>query len=351
MECTYKLSLSWDDNCRLGPQFSSAEPSVPQTPLKEFLGIPVHSRIGIAAGLLPNSRWLLPYARRGFDLLTWKTVRTSARACYPLPNWVFVDPSGPEDGPVYVVETPSSDPLRMSSAVCFGMPSADPREWQADLRMAAQALPHGKALIVSVVASPEPHWSLQEIAVDFARCAELAIAAGAQIIEANLSCPNVCSAEGTLYHDGAASRIVARQIRDAIGNVPLLLKIGLFPDAAKLSEFLHGIHGIADGITLVNCITREVLRADGQPAFGVLYRRAGVLGHGIHAPSVAAVRTARSIIDEAGLRLKLVAVGGVATVSDIADFFAAGAEAVLCGSSPMYLPHLAVDAKTTHPEW
>ncbi|MGV2337595.1 MAG UNVERIFIED_CONTAM: hypothetical protein LVR18_27120 [Planctomycetaceae bacterium] len=63
------------------------------------------------------------------------------------------------------------------------------------------------------------------------------------------------------------------------------------------------------------------------------------------------MRTARSIIDEAGLRLKLVAVGGVSTVSDIADFFAAGAEAVLCGSSPMYLPHLAVDAKITHPEW
>lgn len=104
---------------------------------------------------------------------------------------------------------------------------------------------------------------------------------------------------------------MARQIRDAIGNVPLLLKIGLFPDAAKLSEFLHGIH----------------------------------------APSVAAVRTARSIIDEGGLRLKLGAVGGVSKVSDIADFFAAGAEAVLCGSSPMYLPHLAVDTKTTHPEW
>ncbi|MGV2337597.1 MAG UNVERIFIED_CONTAM: hypothetical protein LVR18_27130 [Planctomycetaceae bacterium] len=34
-----------------------------------------------------------------------------------------------------------------------------------------RALPHGKALIVSVVASPEPHWSLQEIAADFARCA------------------------------------------------------------------------------------------------------------------------------------------------------------------------------------
>jgi len=35
----------------------------------------------------------------------------------------------------------------------------------------------------------------------------------------------------------------------------------------------------------------------------------------------------------------------------MADFFRAGADAVLMGSSPMYLPDLAVEAKAQHPEW
>ncbi|MGV2337596.1 MAG UNVERIFIED_CONTAM: hypothetical protein LVR18_27125 [Planctomycetaceae bacterium] len=37
-------------------------------------------------------------------------------------------------------------------------------------------------------------------------------------------------------------------------------------------------------LPLVNCITREVLRTDGQPAFGgFAIAAAGVLGRGIHA--------------------------------------------------------------------
>jgi hypothetical protein len=49
--------------------------------------------------------------------------------------------------------------------------------------------------------------------------------------------------------------------------------------------------------------------------------------------------------------MALAAVGGASTLEDIADIFRAGADAVLCGSSPMYLPDLAIYAKRQHPEW
>src|SRR5262245_3560124 len=51
-----------------------------------FCGLPVASPLGIAAGPLLNSRWLLYYASLGFDVLTYKTVRSGHRECYPLPN-------------------------------------------------------------------------------------------------------------------------------------------------------------------------------------------------------------------------------------------------------------------------
>ena len=47
---------------------------------RQFCGIPVQSPLGIPAGPLLNSRWLLYYASLGFDVLTYKTVRSSARA-------------------------------------------------------------------------------------------------------------------------------------------------------------------------------------------------------------------------------------------------------------------------------
>ena len=351
MYCAYDPALSWEHNCIRGPQFYGADPVVPGVPLKRFLGLPVRSRFGIAAGILPNSNWLLPYARRGFDLLTWKTVRSEARACYPLPNWVLVDDGGRADGPVTVVDRWEGDPREVSSAVCFGMPSFAPVQWCADIRWAAGQLLEGQLLIVSVVASPQPGWTLDQTADDYALCAGWAVESGAQVIEANLSCPNVCSAEGSLYCDVLSSVRVVERIRAAIGDVPLLLKLGVFPSDERMSEFLRSVNGIANGVTLVNCVTREVLRGDGVPVFGEQYRRAGVLGRGIHQATVSVVGRVRELICRHGLSLELAAVGGVSRVSDAEALFGAGADAVLCGSSPAFLPGLAVEMKQLHPEW
>lgn len=350
---TYDIHRTWEENAARGPTLPplSAGAALPEVPGKTLLGLPVRSRIGIAAGLLLNSRWLAPYAQRGFDLLTYKTVRSSARPCYPLPNWVFVEDDGAPEGPVYVIDQPTGDPDRLSSAVCFGMPSLAPDAWRADVRTARSALAPGQILIVSVVGTPGESPRLDALAEDFARCAGWAAAAGAHVIEANLSCPNVCSAEGTLYLDPVASREVVQATRAAIGRTPLLLKVGHFPDPASLRAFAHAIAGLASGITLVNGISRPVLRRDGTPAFGPDFRVAGVLGRAIHEPSVAAVRDLRALIRSEGLPLELAAVGGASTVADFADFFDAGADAVLCGSSPMYLPDLALEVRRARPDW
>ena len=333
---TYDIHRTWEENCVHGPQFADVGPVVPETPMESFLGLPVRSRLGIAAGLLLNSRWILP---------------SSARPCYPLPNWVFVEDASPPDGPVIVTEKLPSDPAQISSSVCFGMPSIAPELWREDVRVARAGLQHGQLLIVSVVATPAESATVDVVAGDFARCAGWAAESGAHIVEANLSCPNVCSAEGTLYHDVAVSRVVVQRIRDSIGSVPLLLKVGTFASDKAMSEFLHAMNGLADGITLMNCISRPVLRHDGEPAFGPQFRTAGVLGRAIHAPSVTSVSSVREAIRRDGLGLSIAAVGGASIVQDIADFFAAGADAVLCGSSPMYLPNLAAEAKAKHPEW
>lgn len=48
--------------------------------------------------------------------------------------------------------------------------------------------------------------------------------AGAQILEANLSCPNVGSHQGVLYSDPDAVAAVTERLRSAFPGVPLILK-------------------------------------------------------------------------------------------------------------------------------
>lgn len=355
MHLVYDVCGTWEDNARRGPSFA-AEPErspLPTAGMKRFLGRDVGSRIGISAGLLLNSQWVRGYAVRGFDLLTYKTVRSVRWPSHPLPNWVFVESPevGGPDSPVRVADAVPSDPAAVSSAVCFGMPSVAPEEWRRDIAVARRALAPGQMLIVSVVGTPGSEARLDVLAEDFAQCAAWAIESGADAIEANLSCPNVCSMEGSLYHDLEASRTVARGLHRVVGGTPLLLKIGAFPSVEMLRGFLRAMDGLARGVTLVNGISRPVVNRDGRPAFGPGHLRAGVLGRAIHEPSVRMVSEARRWVIADRLDLEIAAVGGVSRVGDFEDFFRAGASAVLCGSSPMYCPGLALEARRAHPEW
>jgi dihydroorotate dehydrogenase len=350
MTPTYDIKQTYQYNYDRGPTFSAQPMPLPSAPMKEFLGLPVRSRLGISAGLLLNSKWVLGYAQRGFDILTYKTVRTSYRACYDPPNWVFVEDEGGR-GPVYATERIPTNPAQISSAVCFGMPSMAPQTWREDVRRAKAALPAGKVLIVSVVATTPDNATARDVADDFAQCADWAAEAGADVIEANLSCPNVCAKEGSIYMDAQMSRTIAKAIRDVIRKKPLLLKAGQFDDTGKLRTFLKFVSGIADGITMVNAPSRPVLHRNGRPVFGELFVNAGVVGRGIHDASLESVRRAAEVIAADNFKLALVAVGGASSDEDVQGFFNGGAAAVLMGSAPMYMPNIAAEMKLRHPDW
>lgn len=350
MEQSYDVKATYEANYKRGPQFTSSPPTIPVGPQKIFLGLPVQSRLGIAAGLLLNAKWIAGYAQRGFDLLTYKTVRSSHRPCYELPNWVFVEP-GEESGTYCVIEDPLPDPENISSSVCFGMPSMAPEIWRKDVTRAKASLQEGQVLIVSVVATPESDWTQEMLTSDFVQCARWAVEAGADVIEANFSCPNVCSSEGSIYLDAELSGAIASQIRHEIGTTPLLIKTGHFQDEALLARYLSALSTIANGVTLVNCIVAKVLRPDGRPAFGDRFAEAGVLGRAIHDPCVETVRQASRIIANNELQLEVVAVGGAATEEDVARYFEAGAHAVMMGSAPMSAPNLAAEIKRARPEF
>src|SRR5439155_122542 len=125
----YDWHESYDWNYANAPdRVPQDEPVVPGQ--WSFCGLPIGSPLGIAAGPLLNGRWILYYAALGFDVLTYKTVRSGPRDCYPLPNLQPVDsPALAASG----TTVRASKPMRSSWAVSFGMPSMSPDVWRADV--------------------------------------------------------------------------------------------------------------------------------------------------------------------------------------------------------------------------
>ena len=175
----YDCSRTYDYNYEHAPDSLDLEiPGVPGN--WDFCGLPVNSPLGIPAGPLLNGRWLLYYASLGFDILTYKTVRSTERACYDLPNLQPVH-SGQLTGEESAVSAVQE--MTGSWAVSFGMPSKKPEIWRADIEKTRRELPEGKLLVVSVVGTIQDGWSIDDLADDYARCARWAVESGADAIE------------------------------------------------------------------------------------------------------------------------------------------------------------------------
>ena len=353
---TYRLDRSFEWNFQNGPAYDGGFPAVPDTPTKEFFGIPVNSRIGIAASVLVNQRWGELYARLGFDLLTYKTVRIRERRCHNFPNWFFVSDGfdlreEDKDTPLVRLARRSADPLGLTGAGSFGMPSRVPEFWQDDIRSTRKVLGAGQALIVSIVATPVPSMTPEEMAAEFGELAEIVSAAGAQVVEANLSCPNVRAGEGELYQDAQMVRRVGKEVRAAAGNNPVTLKLGYIPDDTQLAAVLQAADGLVDGVVLINGVNRKVVDPDGSATFGPGRETCGIIGQGLRPVAIDAVIQAVNIVQRDRLNLKIIGTGGIAKPQDAAEFFDAGAYAVFSASGAIFDPHLAARIKREYPEW
>jgi dihydroorotate dehydrogenase len=305
-----------------------------------FCSRPVPSPLGIAAGPLLNGRWILYYAALGFDVLTYKTTRSQHRDCYPLPNLQPVEaPTLTEAG----LELGAIADMQGSWAVSFGMPSMTPDVWQADVEWTRARLARDKLLSVSVVASAEADWSLDELADDFARCARWAVESGADCVETNFSCPNVSTCDGQLYQQPAAAVVVAHRVREAIGKTPYIIKFGFLSDPSLAEQLLDAVGPFADALSMTNCITATVRGSDGSALFAGQPR--GIGGQAIRAASVGQVRRFADLVRQQGRSTKIIGVGGASLAEHVHQYLEAGAEAVHLASAIMVNPLVGIQIR------
>jgi dihydroorotate dehydrogenase len=305
-----------------------------------FCGLEVNSPLGVPAGPLLNGKWCLYYASLGFDVLTYKTVRSGFRECYPLPNLVPVDTAALFGGEQSVSQAATMDG---SWAVSYGMPSQDPSDWQADIAETRQQLPSGKVLSVSIVGTIEPDWTLERLAQDYALCARLAVESGANCIEANFSCPNVSTCDGQLFQNPADCATVVKIIRDAIGDIPLIGKIGRLNNDNESLELIQHLNGYLDALAMTNSIATQVLDQNGTLIFDG--QRRGICGKATLQASVAQTKSLNDMIAEHDLDIRLIGVGGVSTIEDVRNYLASGAQAVHIATAAMVNPLVAIEIK------
>ena len=318
--------------------------SIPEVRAVEFLGFKLNSPLGISAGPLLNGRWLLYYSRLGFDFLTYKTVRSAARECHPLPNLVpVVLPDnlilGRHAGPVSINEQPTFDTWTVS----FGMPSQSPDFWRQDIADSKQHLQPGQILNVSVVGTEESNGSLELLAADYAQCAKWAVESGADCIEMNFSCPNVCSTDGQLYQHPEEAAFVASKVRATIRGVPLLVKIGYLSNNELAKQLLIHLAGIVDAVVTTNSISSHVQDRSGTHLFDGQLR--GICGAATFPESLNQVERLQSIIQKGKLPLELVGCGGIDSADRVQSYLSAGASLVQLASAPMLNPMVGIEIR------
>ena len=336
----YDYRNTYDGNMRSGPQGLSSSHNPCLLPIRtKFLGFEVNSPIGLSASpLTANAAWIGAFARYGYDTITAKTVRTASKKAHTFPNWVHLPglsapvPFGKFPPSVLgELDLPDSILASVSSANSFGMPSADPEVWVADLAHAKSLLSPGQVLVLSVVGTADdPN---DDLISDFVRCGRLASEAKPHALEINLSCPNVYGDEGSLCSNPEAAGLICKRLADKVRDIPILVKIGYLPEPQLKALFL-AVYKHISGFTAINTMPAAIM-AEGQrsePIFsGIKRATAGVSGIAIREYANEAVRTLRSLSSEYRTELEIVGVGGISSASDVLKRQEAGASVVqLC---------------------
>jgi dihydroorotate dehydrogenase len=301
-----------------------------------------------ACALTSNSKYIDFFAQRAFDLLTYKTVRDRPWPAHTFPQWAFAvdarDNMTCSDFDRGV--TASLDPGvgRQNVVNSFGVPSLKSNEWQVDVWSAKSLLTAGQVLIVSVMGTPEEAADDAELTRQFAKTAALAVDAGADIVEANLSCPNtggalICSQPDT---SEAITRAVSAQLTSS--RTPLFVKIS-YLDPSVLSEFVRRCGKYVQGIVAINTVSVPVVTTTGEPFFGKNRLHAGLSGPSIRS---LALDTCRLVVEFReryfySCDWVIVGVGGVTSPRDFDAYVAIGVDAVQSCSGAWLNPDLARD--------
>jgi dihydroorotate dehydrogenase (NAD+) catalytic subunit len=266
-----------------------------------FLHLALTNPLVLASGILGTSASLLERcARSGAGAVT-------AKSCGPEPRAGHLNPVAIDWGGGVI------------NAIGLTNPGAD--EEVPLLREAKQRL---SALGVPVFAS-----IFAPTTAEFARVAALISQAQPDLIEVNISCPNVGDEFGTPFAGSPQSAAEVTAAVKAATNIPISVKLAPnVPDIARIAQAV--VDAGADAITAVN--TMPGMLIDARAAKAVLSNHVGgVSGPALKPTALRCVAEIARAVD-----VPIIGTGGVTNGEDAAEMIMAGATLVGVGTAVWY---------------
>lgn len=347
---------TFEENCVNGPFGLFA--TSPATPLPkgkqtDLFGIRIDVPFGIGAGSLPTSRFVEAAWRWGYSIATYKTIRSNIYPCHPFPNILKVKTKSgsvhPGDTVVADFDVKDIDINHDGITNSFAVPSKKSEDWIPDAAHAARHVPKGCVYILSFMGTKWEGKDRKGFIDDFAHCYRLATKANPQILEVNLSCPNF-GKDGLVCNDIEMSKDVLEAIAGAKGNIPLLVKIGYYPEDKQqdLETILSYIHAYADGVVGINTISAKVVDKEGKQALpgSPVRLYSGICGPAIRWAGLDFARRTVAFKTKKGWKdFVIIGVGGVTRPEHFFQYKKLGVDAVLSVTGSMWRPKLAIEIR------
>lgn len=346
----YDPKRTYEENYQDGPFGGFADGKIfKQTgePQHEYHGHKVYLPFGIPAGPLLNSNYVKRAFEKGFDICIYKTVRSDYYETHPFPNILSVHTKGEltleKLKQPLLGDTQFQEPIAITNS--FNIPSRKPEIWQEDMKKALTFAGIGQVMVGSFVGTVRPGQTPEEFIRDWAVTAKLVKETGAEILEADISCPNN-GAEGLVCYDLETTEKICKAVKKEIGNTPFVLKIGYFEDESKLEKFAKIAQEYAQGIAGINTLQGKIVDKDGNQALpGKMRAVAGVCGAPIKWAGLEMVKRLKAIKEKRNYSFTIDGVGGVTMPVDYAEYRAAGADTVFSATGAMWNPYLAQEIK------
>jgi len=155
------------------------------------------------------------------------------------------------------------------------------------------------------------------------------------MLEINISCPNVKEGGIAFGQDPKAVEAITKEVKKR-ARQPIIMKLS--PNVTDITEMAKAAEaGGADVLSLINTLTGMKIDIH-KRAFALANKTGGLSGPAIKPVAVRMVyQTARAV------KLPIIGMGGIATWEDAVEFLMAGATAVSIGTANFYNPHATID--------
>jgi dihydroorotate dehydrogenase (fumarate) len=215
-------------------------------------------------------------------------------------------------------EEPRYADLQLGSINSMGLPNLGYKEYCA---FAGKLQTYGKPVIASL-AGMKPD--------DFPMMVEAFQNSDADLIEVNLSCPNVPGKPQIGYDFEASDRILGSLVK--LGKKPLGVKLPPYFDFVHFEAMAAVLkkHPIAF-VTCVNSVGNALV-IDPETERPVIRPKGGFGGLGGRYIKPTALANVRKFYELLGDRMQIIGVGGIYTGTDAFEFLLAGADAVQVGT-------------------